>query len=195
MRLACDASAAPPLCMVQAHRWQLAPPLSRRDSGAIPTGSVEGPCLASRAVSVHRLHRAKTRRPLHRNESRLRRCPTSPPRISVHARPSGSPMQPAHANSPFSDDPRYAIAFPPVSQRRSVRSFISMTSISILSPRPTRHRAFNAWHGAPAAPARALPLDTANVPSRVAVNSSSPAHIFVHRGRDVRVSACKAYTP
>jgi hypothetical protein len=118
-------------------------------------------------------------------------APLRRPEYSVRARLSGSPMQPAHANSPFSD----AIAFPPVSQRRSVRSSISMTSISILSPRPTRHRAFNAWHGAPAAPARALPLDTANVPSRVAVNSSSPAHIFVHRGRDVRVSACKAYPP
>ncbi|KAJ7884729.1 hypothetical protein B0H13DRAFT_2666961 [Mycena leptocephala] len=82
------------------------------------------------------------------------------------AGPSGSPTPPAHAKSPFSfDDP---CSTQPTRHPRSVRS--SMTSISTLSPRPARHRAFNVPVG-PAAPVRALPFDFANVPPRVACES------------------------
>ncbi|KAJ7834398.1 hypothetical protein B0H13DRAFT_2678655 [Mycena leptocephala] len=84
------------------------------------------------------------------------------------AGPSGSSMPPAHSKSPFSFDD--SCSTQPTRHPRSVRSSISMTSISILSLRPAHHHAFNV-PGTQAAPARALPLDFANVPPRVACES------------------------
>ncbi|KAJ7871555.1 hypothetical protein B0H13DRAFT_2349846 [Mycena leptocephala] len=92
------------------------------------------------------------------------------------AGPSGSPTPPAHAKSPFSFD--YPCSTQPMRHPRSVRSSISMTSISIQSLRPGRHHAFNV-PGAQAAPAHALPLDFANVPLRVACESQ-PVRAYLH---------------
>ncbi|KAJ7791977.1 hypothetical protein B0H13DRAFT_2689818 [Mycena leptocephala] len=107
------------------------------------------------------------------------------------AGPSGSPTPPAHAKSPFSfDDP---CSTQPMRHPRSVRSSISMTSISIQSLRPGRHHAFNV-PGAQAAPAHALPLDFANVPLRVACESQ-PVRAYLHglRWGCARVTPSRRY--